>query len=917
MAKLESLIVDLQVNSAALRKGLDEANAKLDSFGKKVAGLSQAVQFNAVANVAKQATDKLVGFVLQGAHAVDAMGKMAKAAGVAVEPFSKIAYAANLLDVSAEQLSGAFNKLNKNLAEAGAGAKEQTALFKALGVSVKDAEGKVRPADKVFEDLAERFGNMEDGASKAALKMQVFRKEGAKLNDLFSKGADGLKELGDKADRFGVTISEKAAKGAAEFNDNMTRLESAANGVAAKVAADLAPALSRLTDQLLNSKEGAIFLKNAVESLTVVIKALVSGGVIISAVFEAVGTTLGRTASAIVSAARGDFEELKVLLTTGIGQDIVTASKNAGDKLKAIWDDSAKGADAVDESSKKFKRSADTILRSLEDSKKGSKEAEEAMKRLEKVATDFETKVSSFSLVGPFAELEANLESGELSKELAKIGDAADSMKERILAAAMAAHELETLELQKKVEFDIRGAQVQGASDVASKQQAYGNIGASQQSISLQKTKGFADFDAALKAMAKQTELNARKLGEAEMLRHEKDFEGAMRAEEGARQAQRAAEQAAIAADGFTELAEIDYQAYKSQIESTLSAIGGMAQGLLAKMGDMGEVANSAIQGFEAGGWIGAIVAVIIDLFTRFERFGEIVELGNKQLQMLIDILAPSLNLLADAFLKIMHSLGILTKIIGGVLSVIIREISRALTHVSSVLTPIFNVLNIVFEIVGAVLGALQDFMDSFEPIQWVLKLLTGVINFSALTILGTVNAIELAWAEILKWLAQVFRDLGLDEWALALSKLEGETRANIQVIQDKMTRIWENIWDPDAAGDPPEVLADPNVITDVNKGLKGFGETVVETTKAVNRLSEAFTNVPTGFKTRLAQFNAMDANGGGALQRMSYTPPIVNVYISGGVMTTAEEIATVIEGVRAKKSFAQDGLKNPSSWHP
>ena len=46
--------------------------------------------------------------------------------------------------------------------------------FGRLGVSVTDANGKVRETDQVMLDLADKFQQMPDGTEKAALASQIF-----------------------------------------------------------------------------------------------------------------------------------------------------------------------------------------------------------------------------------------------------------------------------------------------------------------------------------------------------------------------------------------------------------------------------------------------------------------------------------------------------------------------------------------------------------------------------------------------------------------------------------------------------------------------------------------------------------------------------------------------------------------------
>src|SRR5262245_46500532 len=155
MAKLESLIVDLQANTAELKKGLDQANAQVEKFGKKIDSLAQVVTFDRIGHLALEASEKLGEFVLKGAEVADQMGKLSQAAGVPVETLSRLNYAAGLANVSSEELGKAFAHLNKSMGAAAGGASQQVAIFQALGIKVTDAAGKLKGADQVMGELAD------------------------------------------------------------------------------------------------------------------------------------------------------------------------------------------------------------------------------------------------------------------------------------------------------------------------------------------------------------------------------------------------------------------------------------------------------------------------------------------------------------------------------------------------------------------------------------------------------------------------------------------------------------------------------------------------------------------------------------------------------------------------------------------
>jgi hypothetical protein len=92
---------------------------------------------------------------------------------------------------------------------------------------------------------------MEDGAGKTALAMAIFGRSGADLIPMLNAGRDGLAQMTEEANRFGLTISTQTSKAAEGFNDNLTRISSVLTGLGNKIAERSAPAMKDLTDRFI------------------------------------------------------------------------------------------------------------------------------------------------------------------------------------------------------------------------------------------------------------------------------------------------------------------------------------------------------------------------------------------------------------------------------------------------------------------------------------------------------------------------------------------------------------------------------------------------------------------------------------------------------------------------------------------
>lgn len=176
----------------------------------------------------------------------DNMGKEAQRLGIGIENLSRLTYAAKLSDIGSAELSTGIAQLSRVLAET-------PDKVEALGVATRDAEGNLRSADTILADLADQFAATRDGTEKTAAAMELFGRSGKELIPLLNAGSEGLREMGDEADRFGITITPEAAANAEEFNDNLTRLATAASGLGYTIAKDLVKPMAEFTELLVKA----------------------------------------------------------------------------------------------------------------------------------------------------------------------------------------------------------------------------------------------------------------------------------------------------------------------------------------------------------------------------------------------------------------------------------------------------------------------------------------------------------------------------------------------------------------------------------------------------------------------------------------------------------------------------------------
>jgi hypothetical protein len=237
-----SLLVSLGLDDAKFRSGLTDAQKTLrrtESQFKKMGSTFSSVGRNMSLVMAPIAA----GLIAAAKHGLDyasSLGEVAQQVGVTTRELQEFRYAASQVGVSQDEMDKGLAKLSVTLGKAAGGAKSAMKPFSELGVSVTDANGKVKTAGMVIPELADALAKIEDPARRAALEVAIFGKTGQKLDTLLSGGSAAINQLRDAAQKLGIVLSDKDIQNADDAADKFAAIK-----------------------QVLTAKIGAVVAQNA------------------------------------------------------------------------------------------------------------------------------------------------------------------------------------------------------------------------------------------------------------------------------------------------------------------------------------------------------------------------------------------------------------------------------------------------------------------------------------------------------------------------------------------------------------------------------------------------------------------------------------------------------------------------------
>lgn len=244
-----------------LNRKLKLAQRSVKDFASEAQGVAQSVgaPFAAVAGA--------VGFSLQSAvtgfaQAGDGLDKMSARLGISAVKLQEWSFAATHAGAAPEDLEDALKDLSEKIAEvAGGDTGDAAQLFSALGISVKDASGKIRPASDIFEELADAIQRNEDPALRTKMAMVLMGNSGRKLIPMLSGGAQGLDDMAKQARDFGLVMNEDAVEAAAQMTDHMDDMKASVTAVGHEIGYRLSPIVISMSDRfrdLAAANKGAL-----------------------------------------------------------------------------------------------------------------------------------------------------------------------------------------------------------------------------------------------------------------------------------------------------------------------------------------------------------------------------------------------------------------------------------------------------------------------------------------------------------------------------------------------------------------------------------------------------------------------------------------------------------------------------------
>lgn len=160
----------------------------------------------------------LVNFAKNTVKLADDLQDTSDRLGVTTEFLQRYRFAAQQSGVDTEKFDKGLGKLGKAIGEANLTGGDSGKIFKQLGVSLTDANGKTKPLAQIFLETQGKLAGVSDSSTRAAISMKLFGKENAQMG-LMAK--DGVEAMNALAMSLKNVITEDSIKKAQQLDDQM------------------------------------------------------------------------------------------------------------------------------------------------------------------------------------------------------------------------------------------------------------------------------------------------------------------------------------------------------------------------------------------------------------------------------------------------------------------------------------------------------------------------------------------------------------------------------------------------------------------------------------------------------------------------------------------------------------------------
>jgi len=243
----------IMVDNKDANKSLSETDSKAGKLAKTfVGGAKKVAAFGAAAvGAATAGVGAVTKMASSAAGAMDEIDKASQKMGISTQAYQEWDHVMQLSGMDISTMKNGLKTLSIAMTGVSEEGEETTAEFEKLGVSVKDANGNLRPTEEVMNDVIAALADMEEGAERTAISTKLFGRAGVEMAPMLNSGSDAIAAMKQEAHDLGLVFSDEAVKSGAQLNDTMGNVKASFEAAKTSLGVSLMPVVQKFAELLL------------------------------------------------------------------------------------------------------------------------------------------------------------------------------------------------------------------------------------------------------------------------------------------------------------------------------------------------------------------------------------------------------------------------------------------------------------------------------------------------------------------------------------------------------------------------------------------------------------------------------------------------------------------------------------------
>lgn len=190
---------------------------------------------------------------IKAGETCDRIDDMSNKIGISRQGFQEWDYLLQQNGGNIESLQMGFKTLTNQVSKANSGNKESAKIFKTLGISIKDSNGKLKTQEEIFNELVPALQRMPEDVQKAKIANDLLGRSGSELMPLFNATTEQLVKQREEYKKLGLAISDEVIDSGNLFGDNIAKWQSVMQSFGATLGGEVIPIINDLSDTLIEN----------------------------------------------------------------------------------------------------------------------------------------------------------------------------------------------------------------------------------------------------------------------------------------------------------------------------------------------------------------------------------------------------------------------------------------------------------------------------------------------------------------------------------------------------------------------------------------------------------------------------------------------------------------------------------------